>query len=88
MVPVKLSSSAIEPDFNKLDFKSLKDETCFDQQIPSKDAIHYVEYKKSMLMSNSKSCPLTTFMTMILLKMNNLVEIVILRAGSLGIANM
>jgi hypothetical protein len=54
MIPVKLSSSAIEPKFNKLEFESLKDETHFERHISSKDAIHYEEYKESLSTSNSK----------------------------------
>jgi hypothetical protein len=50
MIPVKLSSSAIEPNFNKVEFKSLKDEMHFEQHISS----NYVESKKSLSMSNSK----------------------------------
>jgi hypothetical protein len=54
MIPVELASSVIEPDFAKLEFESLLDETHFERHISSKDAIHYKECKKSLLMSNFK----------------------------------
>jgi hypothetical protein len=60
LIPVKLASSAIEPEFAKLEFESLLDKTHFERHISSKDAIHYKEYKKSLLMSNSK-LPLDDF---------------------------